>query len=228
MPVSWPQDKLGICNSALAETGNYQCAVVEDGSNEWNVCSPAYERAMATLLEDGNYGFGTQVATLAPDPTAPTDTDWDTAYALPPDLLHLIWVKWNQAGITNQVNYLTRWDILDGKLVTNAQGGPPPPASPVTAANITIKYVSSTNSDAQSATPLFVTALTTFVMSGIYRGLHNNAAQADKLWLAAEQIAQRARTRYDQQKPKRQFWNSRLSAARRVRRPWINDTRNWF
>jgi hypothetical protein len=40
------------------------------------------------------------------------------------------------------------------------------------------------------------------------------------MWLAGEQMLQRARTRYDQQKPKRQFFNSRITAVRRIRRPW--------
>jgi hypothetical protein len=37
-----------------------------------------------------------------------------------------------------------------------------------------------------------------------------------------------ARTRYDQQKPKRQFFNSRIGAVRRIRRPWPQaGINNW-
>jgi hypothetical protein len=65
-------------------------------------------------------------------------------------------------------------------------------------------------------------------MSGIYRGLHEDPAEADKMWMAGEKMLQMARTRYDQQKPKRQFFNSRMAAARRVRRPWPpNGLNNW-
>lgn len=223
MPVEWPIDKLSVINSALAQTGNNLVTVADDGSDEWNVCSTTYERALAVLLEDYNYGFATKVTQLTADPTPPTDTDWDTAYALPTDLLHLVWVKINQNTgnpTVAQVNQLTLWDILDGKIVLNAQGGPPPPSPPQTPGIVTIKYVSLDNSDVQGATPLFVAALVTFVMSGIYRGLHGDTAEADKMWRAGEAFAQRSRTRYDQQKPKRAFWNSRISASRRVRRPW--------
>jgi hypothetical protein len=67
---------------------------------------------------------------------------------------------------------------------------------------------------------LFVLAMVSFVMSGIYRGLHGDKSEATNLWKAGEMFAQRSRTRYDQQKPKRQFWNSRITASRRIRRPW--------
>lgn len=218
----FPIDKLACINRALVLTGNYQCSVLEDGSSRYNTSSAAYEGAIATLLEEGNYGFGTKVWTLTPSPTAPADTDWDTAYPLPADLVHIIWVKIN-INITNPaatlVNNPTLYDILAGQLVVNAQGGPPPPASPVTPAVVTMKGVSSDNSDIQSGTPLFVDALLHFVMSGIYRGLHGDTAEADKTFKLADAIAQRARTRYDMQKPKRELWRSRISAARRTRRP---------
>jgi hypothetical protein len=223
MAAQWPVSKLDVINSALAETGNNLVNVLEDGSDEYNVCSPTYERALAVLLEDYNWGFATRVATLQPSPTAPANTDWDTQFPLPTDLLHLIWVKTNQNQgdpQANQVNQLTLYDIENGLLVLNARGGPPPPSPAPTPAIITIKYLSFNNADPVGATPLFVLALTTFVMSGIYRGLHGDPAEAAKLWAAGEQFAQRSRTRYDQQKPKRQFWNSRISASRRVRRPW--------
>ena len=48
------------------------------------------------------------------------------------------------------------------------------------------------------------------------------------MWQAGMMMLQEARTRYDQQKPKRQFFNSRITAARRVRRPWPpTGTGNW-
>lgn len=219
MSFSWPVGKLDLINSALAQSGDNLCATADDGSDEWNVASPTYERALAILMEDSNWGFATKVATLNPSPTAPTDTAYDTAYPLPSDLVHLVWVKINQnaaGGLGQPVLY----DILAGQLVVNSQGGPPPPDPPQTPSIITIKYVSNDNADPTMATPLFVAALQTFVMSGIYRGLHGDDTQADRLWQAGEGMAQRARSRYDQQKPKRAFWNSRISAARRIRRPW--------
>lgn len=221
--LQWPLGKIDLINRALALTGNNLINTLEDGSDEYNVCSPAYEDALAVLIEEHAYGWSTEVRILAPSPTAPADTDWDTAYPLPIDLLHLIWAKINQdadAPSNNQVNQPVLYDILNGQLVVNAQGGPPPPTLPQTPAQITIKGVFTTNAGPEAGTPLFVRALMGFVMSGIYRGLEGDKDEADKTFKAAMAIAQQARSRYDQQKPKRQFWNSRITASRRVRRPW--------
>lgn len=221
--LQWPVSKLDCINRALAVTGNNLVSVLDDGSVEYGVCSPAYEDALAVLLEESNWGFCTKVSVLTASPTAPADTDWDTAYVLPADLIHIVWVKINQNTddpVSGQTNQLTLYDILAGQLVINAQGGPPPPATPQTPASVTMKYVSTDNADPTVGTPMFVRALTSYVMSAIYRGLHEDNAAAKEAWQAAEATTQRAKTRYDQQKPKRAFWNSRITAARRVRRPW--------
>lgn len=223
MSFQWPVSKLDLINRALAVTGNNGIATLEDGSDEYAVCSPAYEDGLAVMIEEANWGFCTKVATLVASPTAPADTDWDTAYPLPADLVHIVWVKINQNTSdpsSGQTNQLTLYDILANQLVINAQGGPPPPSPSQTPATVTMKYASSDNADPTAGTPLFVRALNLYVMSGIYRGLHGDTGNADKMFAEAEHIAQRARSRYDQQKPKRAFWNSRITASRRVRRPW--------
>lgn len=223
MAMQWPVQKIDLINRALANTGNNLVNVLEDGSDEYTVCSPAYEDGLACLIEESNWGFATKVAILAASPTAPADTDWDTAYPLPADLVHIVWVKINLSAddpVSSVVNQPCLYDILNGQLVLNAQGGPPPPASPQTPAQVTMKYVSTDNADPVVGTPLFVRALTMYVLAGIYRGLHGDAAEGAKMFQAAEAMAQRARSRYDQQKPKRALWNSRISASRRVPRPW--------
>ena len=97
-----------------------------------------------------------------------------------------------------------------------------PPNPPVAPAQVTLKYISNSGflCDTTNGTPTLVLALECFIMSGIYRGLHEDPQEADKMWLAGEQMLQRARTRYDQQKPKRMFFNSRITASRRIRRPY--------
>lgn len=219
MSYQWPIDKLTLVNRALAVTGNNLVNVADDGSNEWTVCSPAYEDGLAVLCEEANWGFITKVATLTPSPTAPADTAWDTAYPLPSDLIHIVWVRINQ-GTTGGVGQSALYDILNGQLVINARGGPPPPVPPNTPWVVTMKYASQDKADPVNGTPLFVRALNLYVMAGLYRGLHGDPAEADKMFAAAEVIAQRARTRYDQQKPKRQLWNSRVMIARRIRHPY--------
>jgi hypothetical protein len=231
MAVQFPVDKLTLINSALALTGDNLVNVADDGSDEWNVCSPAYERALGVMIEDHGWGFATTVVpNLAPASNAPANVQWDTAYNLPEDLIHLIWVKINLDTLEPTAFGLASsclYDIEGGQLVLNAQGGPPPPIPPQAPAQVSIKYISSTNADPVNATPLFVLALQCFVQSGIYRGLHEDTTEADKLWQAGEMYSQRARSRYDMQKPKRSMWNSRITAARRVRRPWPPSPGGW-
>lgn len=221
MSFEWPLDKLAVIDSALSQTGDNLVASADDGSNEWNVASPAYERALAYIMEQHDWSQATLVRTLTPSPTAPSDDRFDTAYPIPNDLVHLIWVRVSDLPCI--------WQLLNGQIVTNSQGGPPAPNPPQTPAVVTIKGVFSTNSDPSSvgATPTFVLALTAFVMSGIYRGLHKDAGQAERMWNGAKQILQEARTRHDQQNPKRAMFNSRLVASRRIRRPWPVTPTGW-
>jgi hypothetical protein len=116
-------------------------------------------------------------------------------------------------------------------IVVNARGGPPPPITPVTPAQVTMCYITNSGVLCDSTfgtTPTLILAFIAFTMSGIYRGLHEDIGEADKIWMMGEQMLQRARTRYDQQKPKRQFFNSRIGAVRRIRRPWPQvGINNW-
>lgn len=226
----WPLGKLDIINSALAQTGNNLCMTANDGSDEWNAASPTYERGLAYATESHGWGWTTQTIVLQPGPVAPTNTSWDTAYPLPPDCVHVIWARVAQVSSAGTISEVTPSPVLyDFEavgnppvpcLVTNAQGGPPPPITPTTPAQVTIRYISQSFADSTLSTPTFVIALQAFTMSGIYRGLHEDTAEADKMWQAAELYLQRARTRYDQQKPKRAPFNSRITASRRIRRPW--------
>ncbi|MCK1445426.1 hypothetical protein IVB43_23865 [Bradyrhizobium sp. 48] len=215
----WPLDKLGIINSGLSQTGDNTVTAANDGSDEWNTASPAYERALAYMMESHGWYQATAVRTMTPSPTAPADTYFDTAFDLPDDLVHLIWVRVNDLP--------TVWGFLDNQLVVNAQGGPPPPVDPSTPAVVKIKGVFSTNGDPVYSTPTFVLALQAFVMSGIYRGLHEDVAQAERMWMAGKALLQDAMTRQDQQGPKRSMFNSRISASRRIRRPWPPVPSGW-
>lgn len=215
----WPLGKLELVNSALSQTGDNLVAAADNGSDEWNVCSPAYERGLAFVCEEHSWSWLTKMETLQPAANKPADVEFDTAYNLPSDLVHLILVRLNDKPCL--------WDLQDNQLVVNAQGGPPPPPTPVTSYPLTIKGIFSTNSDPTFSTPTVVLALQLFVMSGIYRGLHEDGAEGDKMWVAAMQMLERAKSRHDMQKPKRAFFNSRVTASRRVRRPWPPFPRGW-
>lgn len=229
MAFQFPYDKLSTINSALSQTADNAVNAADDGSDEWNCTSPAYETALAYIMESHSWGYAAVVATLQPSPTPPTDLDWDTAYPLPNDLVHLIWAKIND-NASNPVPLDTAQPALYSimgtptgpVLVINAQGGPPPPNPPIAPATVTIKYISNSGAlcDATNGTPMIIVALQRFVMAGIYRGIHEDVAEASKMEQSAMVMLQQARTRYDQQKPKRAFFNSRLGAARRIHRPW--------
>jgi hypothetical protein len=229
MSFPWPLDKLSVINNALASTGDNTVNVADDGSDEWNTASPAYDSGLGYAMESHSWGYAALVVTLVPSPTPPQDTDWDTAYPIPADCVHILWVKINQDTndpVTSTQSQQTLYDIMGTPtgpvIVVNAQGGPPPPTPPQAPAQITLKYISNSGAlcDSTSGTPTLLLALQSFTMAGIYRGLHEDPAEGDKMWQAGEAMLQRARTRYDQQKPKRQFFNSRMEASRRVRRPW--------
>lgn len=215
----WPLSKLDLINSALSQTGDNLVNAADDGSDEWTVASPAYERALAYLCEGHEWSWLTDVRILHPAANVPDDDQFDTAYILPPDLVHLIWVR-----ISDQPCV---WGLLNGQLVVNAQGGPPPPSPPNTPSVVTMKGVFSTDSDPVFSTPTFIAALQAFVMSGIYRGLHENSADANSTLQQATMLAQEARTRHDQQKPKTAMFNSRITASRRIRRPWPVVPTGW-
>ena len=232
----WPINKLGVVNRALSQCGDFTCSAANDGTDEWNVASDAYEDALAYMIEQHGWRFTTVASVqLQPAANAPADPQYDTAYNLPADLVHILWVRVGDIPASSKP---TAYDIAMGpttgaggapprQLYVNAQGGPPPPSPAQTPSIVTISYVSQTAADPTMATPTFVRALMAFVMSGIYRGLHEDAVEADKLFQGAMAILNEARARHDQEKPKRALWNSRLFFARSVRRPWPRSPRSW-
>jgi len=207
----WPLGKLELINSALAQTGDNLVNVADDGSVEWNACSPAYERALAVVTESHPWSWVTQFRTLQAAVNAPADDRYDTAYDMPDDLVHLILVRVNDRTCI--------WDLLDGQIVVNARGGPPPPTPPVVPMPMIIKGIFSTNSDPVNSTPTVVIALERFVMSGIYRGIHKDSAEAGRMFGEANAILANAKARHDMQKPKRALFISRTRRARYIRRP---------
>lgn len=231
MAFQFPLDKTGLINSALVLTGDNLVTAADNGSDEWNVASAAYERGLGYASESHNWGFSKLVAVIQPSATAPPDTQWDTAYPIPADCIHIIWLKINQDtedSVNVQTAQPTLYDLQNVGgvpcIVVNAQGGPPPPPAPsdVPPAIVTICYISNAGalSDSTMGTPTLILALQSFVQAGIYTGLHEDPSTGNSMWAFGEKMLQLARTRYDQQKPKRQFFNSRIAAARRVRRPW--------
>jgi hypothetical protein len=60
----WPFDKLSVINTAAIQTGNNGVNVADDGSEEWDHGSAAYELALPYAIEQKNWKFETTVAVL--------------------------------------------------------------------------------------------------------------------------------------------------------------------
>lgn len=228
MAFEFPLGKLELINSALSQTSDNLVASADDGSEEWNAASPAYERGLAFVCEDHPWSWLTDFRELQPAANQPDDRTFHTAYNIPTDLVHLILVRAHE-GVP------CIWDIQNNQIYAhwNPWIGPDhdheesPPAEPHHHRPIRIKGIFSTNSDLTFATPTVVTVLQMFVMSGIYRGMHSDTSEADKLWSAAMSMLDRAKARHDMQKPKTAMFNSRYTAVRRTRKPWRQTPYGW-
>jgi hypothetical protein len=203
----WPIDRLGIIRDACTQTGNNAPVVEEDGSEEWEHGSVAYEMALPYAIEARNWKFGTKVVVLTPTGVAPADPQFNKTFNKPPDLLHLIWVKLGDIPVV--------YEILNNQIVLTNNG----------AAAVTAKYVYAPTMD--QVTPTFAMALRAFTASGIYRGLNEDKDAADKAWAMGEAMLKSAATRSDQEQPKRAMFNSRMAMSRLIRRPWPRIPPGW-
>lgn len=198
-------DKIGIINDCLGLTGNRLCAAADDGSDEWNVASIAYEAAVGWLIEAHSWNFGTSIVTANRVGDSP-DNQYDDAYAKPNGTFRIVWVRLNDAPVD--------YKIVGGQILLSANGGV-----------VTVKIVQQPTPD--SWPPFFLQALRASVMEGIYRGLNEDIGSADKQASNAQAWLSMARTTTDQDQPKRSLFNSRLRTTRRVRRPWSSSPRDW-
>lgn len=214
--MTWPTDKLALIVDHCLLTGNTPPSAADDGSDEWKVCSAAYEVGIEYMFDKYNWKQITKVVPLVSTGVAPTDDQFDTAYAKPQDCIHVIWVRLNDLPVVYQV--------LNNQIVLNTSGASSTPA--------TIKYTSSDpRGDASPASAnmlrMFMTALGLFVQAGIYRGLHEDLGEARAREREAMSMVELAAARSDQEEPKRAPFNFRTTAARRVRRPWPATPSGW-
>jgi hypothetical protein len=211
-------DKLSIINDVLAETGNNLVAVADDGSPEWTVASPVYDKAVENTLQARNWLFLKTVATLVRVGASP-DPVYTDAMAVPANALHIVWVR--LAIGTNQQT------PADYKIMSFGDSN----ATPVICLNLSNFPVTAMYLIDSQATgnwpPLFAEIIRFWVRAGIYRGLHEDPIQADKEEGKALIALSQASTRSDQNNPKRRTFNSPARSARLVRRPWIKAPFDW-
>jgi hypothetical protein len=198
-------DKLSIIAGELAQTGNNIPAVADDGSDEWTVCSAAYDTAVQETIEAHSWNFDTQIATLVRVGDSP-DNLYDDAYAKPDQSLHLIWVRLNDRTVD--------YKIINNLVCLSAAGLP-----------VTAKYV--IDQGPANWPPLFSKIIRLNVRAAIYSGLHEDPQTGLMYEKLARDALAAARTRVDQESPKRAPFNSRAIYARRVRRPFINSPAGW-
>lgn len=220
--MTYPLDKLGLINAALALCGDELCAVADDGSPEWNTASAAYETAIEYMLESKatSWKSATTIKVLQPTGILPEDTWYDTAYAKPPDMIHLIWVRYADVPILYRIVHNQIYVRLFSA-VPAAIPSPPPVLQALSA-----KYLSS-NGDITDKTRMFATALILFVRAGIYGGLHEEPTLEMQFAKAARAMVAEAAAVADQEQPKRSFFNHRITARRRVRGPWRAHPDSW-
>ena len=199
-------DKLSIINDVLAETGNNLVAVADDGSDEWTVASPAYDKAVENCLQARNWNFDTAIATLVRVGASPDDL-FNDAMAMPGNTLHLIWVRVNDVPAD--------YRIIGNQICLNLNNF-----------IATAKYLVDTQVTG-AWPPDFAETIRRWVMAAVYRGLHEDPQSADIQEKAGMLALTIASTRAAQQDPKRATFNSRAITARIVRHPWIRTPFSW-
>lgn len=211
-------DKLSIISDQCSELGENPPATADDGSTEWNVCSPAYERAIQETIEQHNWSFETTIATLVRVGPSPDDMYTD-AMAMPNACLQLIWVRKGEAPFGQGNDFPADYKIIGNQICLNLE-------------NDTLQATAQYVLDPQTVgtgpwPPLFTKIIRERVNAAICFGLREDD-QAGFAWMKqAEATLQEARTRVDQQQPKRAMFNGRARYARIVRRPWISTPFPW-
>lgn len=242
--MTFPLDKLGLLNQALQLCGDNTINTYNDGSDEWNVASAAYEAAIEFMIEDHGWKGLTNIVQVQRAGPSPDDQFAD-AYNKPTDCVHLIWVRLSLSGLSSD-DTATVYRIIGNQICLNANGSPPSDnssagdfsedfspdfaiGSTATLGTVTVKYVSNANLNPANGylTRKFMSALLAFVRAGIYGGLHEDTVTEMKWMEVANGILKDARARSDQEEPKRAMFNHRITAARRIRRPWPPVSNEW-
>lgn len=206
-------DKLSIISDQCSLLGENPPATADDGSPEWNVCSPAYETAIQEAIAEHDWSFDTNITTLQRVGASPDDT-YDDAMAMPTASLSIVWVRLQQSpGADYQADY----KIIGNQICLSLNGFA-----------ATCKYVI----DPQVAgtgnwPPLFTKIIRTRINAAICFGLKEDEEAGFKWEAAAMAVLQEARTRVDQNQPKRATFNSRAIGARLIRRPYIRFPLSW-
>lgn len=192
-------DKLAIVNNALAETGNNLCQEA-DGSEEWNVASRAYDRALPVMISAHPFNWATTIETLSAAESNPSER-FEYAYRIPLNALHIRTVYVGGIALAG-----SSYEIIDRTIATSSD-------------SIEVLYVRRPPEDQWP--PLFNEALTLRVEAGILRGLNEDFDEATRRQGLAMAMLHEAKNAADQQAPGRTILKSRMAARRRGAVPGV-------
>jgi hypothetical protein len=193
--------------------GENPVAVADDGSPEWNCCSPTYEKAIQETIEAHNWAFDTAIATLVRQGASPDDLYTD-AMAKPANSLSLIWVRLSQSP---GAEFPADYKIIGNQICLTTNGFA-----------ATAKYTVDPQVAGTGAwPPLFTKIIRLRVKAAIFEGLREDANGARGARAEADAVLKTAQYRIDQDQPKRAVFNSRARSARLIRRPYLSTPFPW-
>ena len=206
-------DKFTIIQNALSMTGNNVVAEADDGTDEWNVASRAFDRALTNITARHDWNFATRTALLESELTANPSVKYSRAFQPPTDCLQVISV-WAPLPVDaedfdsnlapEQAYPITDYEIVAGKICTSR-------VDP-----LTLKYL--TLPEPEDSHALFVEVITLYVEAGCLKGLNKDFGTALAREQQAELMLNQARPRVDMQTPRRNLRVSGLVQSRKVRR----------
>lgn len=158
-------DKLTILNRALVATGN-RTITLNDGSDEWQVVEPAFDRAIDDLISQHRWPFARKSAALVMVP-GNQSRRFPYAFRLPDDLLHLRRVFYGAAP--TGVLAVDDYQVLGRTLATTFNSG------------VSIEYIAPPPDEEWH--PQATEVLTLLMEAACLRGLNedfNEAARVDQ------------------------------------------------
>ncbi len=191
--------KIQIVNNALKSTGNAIVNVAYDGSDEWDVASAGFDRAIDWMLARHPWVFAKTTADLVQVAENPSKRK-KYAYAFPTNMLSLRAVF---AG-GNQIDEYDSFEIINARLCLDYSS------------DVSVEYIREPPEDKWEVG--FIESLTLKTEVYCLRGLNEDYVEARDRDSLAEATLLEARSQTDQQVPRRKGYRSSLAKARKVRR----------
>lgn len=197
-------DKLSIINDALIATGN-EPVTTDDGSAQWIAASTAYSRMLPIVLYKHNWVFQTNLVNL-PRLGASTYPGYSDIYEKPQDCLHILNV-WP----SDRVSFSTTPPELDYKIIGNHIHC----SSPGGVVALYEIDPSFHNEIVLDVTPGILETLRREIEALLYQGLNEDTPSAKLAKGLADLELSFARSRADQEAPRRVAFRAAFTEKRR-------------